>query len=169
MKTRSRRMMGLAVTALLAAVLLFVVRGRFGTRSDTIGLSTLAVADEPSVAAVVPLPPAANLRIQVQESNAEAGALLDPSNAFWNQAPPSAILLNRTPRIYQTEPVQNYPIPHCEVRALRSSGKLILRLVWDDKTKNAPQAPPAHHGEGGEPKQIHKRPTGETSAFPDAA
>jgi DMSO reductase family type II enzyme heme b subunit len=52
---------------------------------------------------------------------------------------------------------------------LRSGGKLVLRLQWDDATKNAPEPPPARTGKGGEPKLLYKRPTGETATFPDAA
>jgi hypothetical protein len=168
MKACNRRICGLVVTALLAATILFVVREKLAARSDSADSST-AVADERSAETTASLPPAAQLRILMRESNAEAGALLDPAAVAWKEASPTSILLNRTPRIYQTEPVQAHPIPRCEVRALRSGGKLILRLVWDDKTKNAPQAPPASHGQAGEPKQLYKRPTGETSAFPDAA
>jgi hypothetical protein len=168
MKVRNRRIGGLIVNALLAATILLVVREKLAARSGAADPST-SVLDEPRSETTAPLPPAAHLRIRVRESNAEAGALLDPAAAAWKEAPPTAILLNRTPRIYQTEPVQAHPIPRCEVRALRSAGKLILRLAWDDKTKNAPEAPPASHGEGGEPKRLYKRPTGETSAFPDAA
>jgi hypothetical protein len=115
------------------------------------------------------LPPAANLRIRVQDSKIEASALLDPAAAAWAEAQPTAVLLNRTPRIYQTEPLQDHPIPRCEVRALRSGDMLVLRLMWDDKTNNTPEAPLANAGEAGEPKQLYKRPTGETSTFPDAA
>jgi hypothetical protein len=169
MNLHNRRIGGLVVTTLLVATALFVVRGKLGARSGTLGPSTPATADELSAAVSTPLPPAANLRIRVLESNTEASALLDPVAAAWSQAPATAILLNRTPRIYQTEPAQDHPIPRCEVCALRSDGKVILRLVWDDKTKNAPEAPPANSGKGGEPKQLYKRPTAETSLFPDAA
>ncbi|MBL8797486.1 MAG: hypothetical protein JNM56_26535 [Planctomycetia bacterium] len=113
------------------------------------------------------LPPATNLRIRVGTSQAKGEALLDAAASAWDQAASTAIILNRTPRLYQTEPVQERPIPGCQVRALRSGGNLWLRLQWDDPTKNAPEAPPARKGEGGE--LLYKRPTGETAAFTDAA
>jgi hypothetical protein len=169
MNLRNLRIGGLVVMALLVAMVLFVVRGKLGARSGTLGPSAPAIADEQSAAVSTSLPPAAELHIRVKESSTESSALLDPGAAAWNQTPATAILLNRTPRIYPTEPAQDHPIPHCEVRALRSAGKLILRLLWDDKTKNAPKAPPANSGEAGEPKQLYKQPTGETSTFPDAA
>ena len=103
-------------------------------------------------APVQALPPAANLRIRVADAQARSEQLLDFASDVWNQAPPTAVILNRTPRIYQTEPVQERPIPGCQVRALRAADKLFLQLQWDDSTKNAPEAPAAWKGEGGEPK-----------------
>jgi len=114
------------------------------------------------------LPPAAHLRIPVGESTAREEALLGPDSDAWNQKPTN-VLLSRTPRIYQTEPPGDRTAPSCDVRALRSGDRLYLRLVWDDVTRNAPEAPPALTGEAGDPKQLYKRPTGETSTFPDAA
>ena len=67
--------------------------------------------------------------------------------------------LNRTPRVYQTEPPFAGKIPRLEVRAVRAEGKLIVRLEWDDATKNAPEAPPRKTGDGGDPDKIYKRPT----------
>ena len=115
------------------------------------------------------LPPAANLRIHVGESDAKVKTLLDPAATAWKDAAPTNILLNRTPRVYQTEPPFTGKIPALDVRALRSEGKLIVRLEWDDATKNAPEAPPRKTGEAGDPDKLYKRPTGETSHFPDAA
>jgi complex iron-sulfur molybdoenzyme family reductase subunit gamma len=109
------------------------------------------------------------LRIRVGDSEARGDALLDPAAADWQRAAPTAVLLSRTPRIYQTEPMQDRSIPGCQVRARRASGKLYVRLQWDDATRNAPAAPPARTGEGGDPKQLYKRPTGETASFADAA
>ena len=114
------------------------------------------------------LPPAAHLRIPVGERTAKEETLLGPDSDAWNQKPTN-VLLSRTPRIYQTEPPVDRAAPGCEVRALHSGDRLYLRLVWDDVTRNAPEAPPALAGEAGDPKQLYKRPTGETSTFPDAA
>src|SRR5262245_43154266 len=169
MTIRNRRLVGLVITALLAAMVLLAVRGKLGARSGSVDPSTPAVAEEPNVPANTPSRPAAHLRIRVQDSKTEARALLDPAAPAWKETSSTAVLLNRTPRIYQTEPVQDHPNPRCEVHARRSGDKLVLRLVWDDRTRNAPEPPPANTGEAGEPKQLYKRPTGETSAFPDGA
>jgi hypothetical protein len=114
------------------------------------------------------LPPAAHLRIPVGENTAREEALLATDSGAWDQKPTN-VLLSRTPRIYQTEPPVDRTAPACEVRALHSGSKLYLRLMWDDVTRNAPEAPPAMTGEAGDPKQLYKRPTRETSTFPDAA
>ncbi len=61
--------------------------------------------------------PAANLRLHVAASNADAKDLLDAKPAAWNGAKPTAILLNRTPRIYQTEPTTPRPAPKLEAQS----------------------------------------------------
>ena len=50
--------------------------------------------------------PAANLRLHVAASNADAKDLLNAKPAAWNEAKPTEVLLNRTPRVYQTEPTK---------------------------------------------------------------
>jgi hypothetical protein len=151
-----------AVLALLAAA----AGWHFWGRAES--SSTPADSGTASAEPIQALPPAAHLRIPIAESTAKEEALLGPDSDAWNQKPTN-ILLSRTPRIYQTEPAVNRTAPACEVRALHSGDKLYLRLVWDDATKNAPEAPPPLTGEAGDPKQLYKRPTGETSTFPDAA
>jgi hypothetical protein len=118
------------------------------------------------------LPPATNLRL-VASRQAEGGpALLDPAAKEWEAARPTAILLNRTPRIYRTEPVLDHPIPALEVRAVRQGDQVWIRLRWTDATRNAPQAPQARENEKGEGQgvvKLPKRPTGHTASFADAA
>jgi hypothetical protein len=112
--------------------------------------------------------PALRLTIKAAASQAETEELL-ADGAAWKRAPATAVLLNRTPRIYQTEPIQERPVPQCEVRMVRARGHLYLRLQWDDPTENAPKAPRARSGEDGEAKLLYKRPTGATATFADAA
>jgi len=116
-----------------------------------------------------PLSPAVHLRVRVADPRAEVKILLDPAAAAWKDAVPTNILLNRTPRVYQTEPLFKGKVPSLEVRALRAENKFVLRLEWDDATKNAPMAPPRRKGEAGDPDKLYKRPTGATSQFADAA
>jgi hypothetical protein len=116
-----------------------------------------------------PLMPPARLRIRAAEVQAAGDALLDPDSAAWGKAAPTRIALNRTPRVYQTEPAVDRPVPALEVRAAHSGDMLVFRLQWSDATKNAPAAPERKDGEGGDPTKLYKRPTGATNAFPDAA
>lgn len=112
--------------------------------------------------------PPASLVIRVSQYAGKTADALDPASAAWQKATPTRILLNRTPRIYQTEPVAPTAPPSLEVRGLRAESAIVLRLVWDDATMDAPKAPPKKTEDGDDAK-IHKQPTGETSAFADAA
>lgn len=44
----------------------------------------------------------------------------------------------------------------------------MLRLRWNDATRNAPEAPPPKPAEEEDPSKLYKRPTRETDAFADA-
>jgi hypothetical protein len=154
--------MGLAgVTVVVMVVALG--RGWLASRSGA------ADPPVPAPPAASVLTPAANLRIPVAVGGGDGQAFLDPDAAAWKDAPPTAILLSRTPRIYATEPVRERVVPSFEVRAVRAGGKLHLRLEWEDSTRNAPAAPPAKEGGDGGGAQLYKRPTAETSTFGDAA
>jgi hypothetical protein len=116
-----------------------------------------------------PLPPATHLRVHAGVSAAGEEAVLEPGAAAWDAAEPTRVILNRTPRVYQTEPTTPRPAPALDVRAVRAGGRLVLRLRWEDATKDAPQAPLRKTGTAGVPEVIYKRPTGATSVFADAA
>lgn len=117
------------------------------------------------------LPPAANLKIHLAQVSEAPEVLLDTAADIWQQAEPTAVLLSRTPRVYQTEqPAGRWPAPDLSARAIRSNDRLYVHLSWTDITRNAPQAPPAKAGvEGGDPALLYQQPTGSTGAFPDAA
>jgi dimethylsulfide dehydrogenase subunit gamma/complex iron-sulfur molybdoenzyme family reductase subunit gamma len=164
MKASRLLLAGALVVAGAAAVALW----RPGRHAD----QTRAASSPPAAGAeapAAPLPPAARLRLPVTASQAEEQTVLDPKNEAWDQAGPTTIILNRTPRVYQTEPATPRPAPALEARAIRAGGKLFVRLRWQDATRNAPQAPPRKTGEAGVPEVLYKRPTGETSTFADAA
>lgn len=170
MHVHSRRRRWLLGLILMAASLSLVVR--FWPATSTAEPAAWGRADQANPAPAEPVSgvaPPANVRIQTTSLEGDGAALLGPSASAWDKAAPTAILLNRTPRIYQTEPVRELTIPSLEVRALRAGDQLLVRMRWSDATKNAPEPPPRKHGEGGEPAQLYKRPTGETAAFPDAA
>jgi DMSO reductase family type II enzyme heme b subunit len=161
---RKRWLLAAALLLLLAStVALF--RGWWAGTSSAASQSASGAAS-PAKPPAKALPPAARLRILVGESKEPAKKLLDPAFTGWHKAKPTAIVLSRTPRIYQTEPATNRPAPACEVRAVRAAGKLYLRIQWEDATKNAPRAAPVTRGVA---RHSPRRPTGHTSAFADAA
>jgi hypothetical protein len=133
--------------------------------------SPSADVDAPAGAVEQPSPasePAAHLRIRVSDYKGDEPGLLDGNAAYWERVSTTQVLLKRTPRVFQTEPVRHLPIPRLEVRALRKGDRLFLRLLWDDATENAPRAPLAKTGTAGVPAQIYKRPTAHTRTFADA-
>lgn len=115
------------------------------------------------------LTPPVNLQLRAGSSQEPPSRLLDPGHPGWKQTPVCRPLLSRTPRLYVTEPVKPRPVPALEVRALCCSDQLLLRLEWDDATRDAPVSPPAKKGTGGTPDRIYKRSTTDPDAFADAA
>lgn len=109
------------------------------------------------------------LRLLVIDIPGDPAAALDPASILWRQAVPTPLLLSRTPRLYQSEPPAQPTPPSAEVRVLRASSKLLLRLSWSDDTADVPRAPEAGRGEAGTPDLIDKQPTALTAEFSDAA
>jgi hypothetical protein len=112
--------------------------------------------------------PAARLRIHVGQYRGEPASLRKTVGA-WEKARPTRALLNRTPRIYQTEKRTLAAPPRLEVRALRCADRMVLRLVWDDATKDAPAVRARKRGDGAAPRRPYDRSPATTSAFADAA
>jgi dimethylsulfide dehydrogenase subunit gamma/complex iron-sulfur molybdoenzyme family reductase subunit gamma len=96
-------------------------------------------AEEP--AAVLTLQPAERLRIAIRAHSGSAAQLLKDEPEAWAGAPPTRVLLNRTPRIFQTEPPTTAAPPILQVRGLRAEGNLYLRLEWSDATRDASRSP----------------------------
>ncbi len=115
------------------------------------------------------LPPAAKMKVRLSDAKDDVAALLDPNARAWQSAEPTRVLLNRTPRVYQTEKPKLDTPPPLEVRGVRAGERIVFRLVWKDATKDAPEAPAKRTGEGGDPGKLYKRPTAHPSAFADAA
>jgi hypothetical protein len=124
---------------------------------------------QPPSAPPLALAGAPGLRLSVIDLPGDPSAALDPAASLWEQAPATTLLLSRTPRLYQTEPADLPEPPSAEVRAVRASSRLVVRLSWTDAIADAPRAPEARTGEAGAPDLINRRPTGSTSGFSDAA
>ncbi len=111
--------------------------------------------------------PPASLTLAVAAGPVDARALIDTDDAAWQSIPARRIALNRTPRLYETEPPSDLEIPEIEVRVARAEGKLLVRLNWHDSSEDtakiavAPGAPT----EG----RFKKEATESTSRFFDAA
>ncbi len=157
------RLRGLLLVV-LGAVLVFALVGRIRSPAR----ASLRAAPEPEEE-TKPLPPPAKLVIRMTEASGSKTDLLDPKASTWERATPTRVVLNRTPRVYQTEKVATTAVPALEVRSLRTGEQLYVRLHWTDATKDVPQAPPTKTGEGDDPARLYHRPTGATSAFADAA
>src|SRR5262249_7446589 len=111
----------------------------------------------------------ARLTVRVAKAPAGQSGLLDPAASAWEKAPATRVVLSRTPRIHRNDREVAQKPPALEVRAFRVGERLLLRLGWEEATKDAPQAPPRRGGEAGVPKVLYKRPTGATASFADAA
>ncbi len=113
--------------------------------------------------------PAGKLRIRLGQADGGSGDMLDPASKGWEAVPATRVLLNRTPRVYQTEKPAPPQPSAVEVRGVRVGQQVLFRLAWKDATRNAPEAPPRRKDEGDEAARLYKRPTAQTSAFADAA
>ncbi len=145
-----------------------------------IGLAVLAVwLGEPrtpkpdetprkTAAPAAPIVAAEKLRVRLANFAGDPGDLLDPKAGPWQTAQTTHVLLNRTPRVYQTEKVRPALPMTLAVQALRTADHLVFRLNWKDATRNAPTAPPRWPGREGVPARLNKQPTGQTNAFADA-
>jgi hypothetical protein len=111
--------------------------------------------------------PPAPLALSVAAGSVDVRALADPVSAAWQSIPAQRIALNRTPRLYETEPASESEIPEIEVRVARANGKLLVRLNWRDVTEDAAKIAPAP----GAPTEgrFMKAATESTSRFFDAA
>jgi hypothetical protein len=88
-------------------------------------------------------------------------------SALWDQVPARRIGLNRTPPLYDTDEPASVEIPVLEVRVVRASGKMLVRMSWADPTHDSaslpevPNTPPE--------TRFRKLPTEAEDRFFDAA
>jgi hypothetical protein len=92
--------------------------------------------------------PAAGQSLSVAASSASADALLQDGPSAWSPIAVKHVALNRTPPLYDTDEPAAPEIQSVDVRAIRSSGKLLMQLSWHDTTHDAvsltevPNTPP---------------------------
>ncbi|MFO0841408.1 MAG: hypothetical protein U0797_03270 [Gemmataceae bacterium] len=148
----------------LGAVSLGAVAGLFGGPGRLPGVQAKARNDAGRVGTAAV--PAKKLRIPLGKAE---GDMIEPAAKGWEAVSSTRVLLNRTPRVYQTEKAKPAQPVTLDVRGVRTGKGVTFRLSWKDSTRNAPKAPPKREGEGGDAAKLYKRPTGETAAFADAA
>jgi hypothetical protein len=119
--------------------------------------------------AVPSIKPAVKLKVRLGKADGGRADMLDPKGKGWETVPATRVLLNRTPRVYQTEKPGPAQPSTLEVRGVQTGKQVIFRLTWKDSTQNAPKAPPRRADAGSGAARLYKRPTGQTSAFADAA
>jgi len=107
------------------------------------------------------------LALTAATGSADAATLNDPLAVTWQSIPPKKIALNRTPRLYETDPPSELEISEIEVSTVRAGGKLMVRMSWRDPTEDAAKitAAPGAPAEG----RFLKEPTEATDRFLDAA
>jgi len=125
----------------------------------------------PSVAGPSHAAPAAlqngALQLPAGASNAAPERLLAGDAAAWSGATETAVALQRTPPLYEGDPVDDGARPAAAAAALHAAGALFVRLRWDDASRSEPLAPEMFPDAGDE--SIYKAHSRDISGFADAA
>ena len=107
------------------------------------------------------------LILPVKAENVEVARLLDPRDAAWNKAPSSPLHFNRTPPLYDGDPLDDSGRPLASVQLIRvSSQDLVARIHWSDPTTNL-AAKGVRYPDTGNP-HIYKLHTEAPDRFADA-
>jgi DMSO reductase family type II enzyme heme b subunit len=124
-----------------------------------------AVPDAAPAPVAVSAPGAAALTLPLTHARS-ATSWNDPNSPRWLTVPAAALLLNRTPPSFATDPVRGAAPPAADVRAVTDIGHLYLRLRWEDRSEERWSGPTAQPFAA---ERIYKRPTVQPAAFYDAA
>jgi hypothetical protein len=74
---------------------------------------------------------------------ADVAQAADPAAAVWKTIPAVSVALQRTPPLYATDAPAELEIPAVQVQVVTGSGKSVVRLEWQDPTRDATTLPPA--------------------------
>jgi DMSO reductase family type II enzyme heme b subunit len=107
------------------------------------------------------------LQLPAGASNATAEELLAGDAAAWSGATEMAVALQRTPPLYEGDPVDDGARPAAAVAAAHAAGAFFLRLRWDDASRSEP-LPPEKLPDAGD-ESIYKAHSRDISGFADAA
>ena len=108
-------------------------RARFGMVCGILVLATFAPPSRAQKAGAA----VAGLVLTPSALPANPAELADPAAAGWQAIQPRRVALNRTPRLFETEPPSELEIPELDVRTARAGGRLLVRLSWHDLTEDA--------------------------------
>ena len=102
----------------------------------------------------------------VTPSTRPAGELLDNA-AAWAGVPDQLIHLNRTPPLYEGDPLDDGHRPSARVNLVRSGDRVLVRLTWSDSTESRPAPPERIPDAGADP--IYLKHSLDIERFADAA
>lgn len=105
--------------------------------------------------------------LPVRGSGASTESLLAGNAATWAGAVDRTVELNRTPPLYEGDPVDDGTRPSLHVACLRAAGNLFVRLRWTDPTDSSPR--PAETVPDAGETHIYKSHSADIDRFADAA
>ncbi len=142
-----------------------VLNARTPDRRATVLLALALGAGFSASAAIPAAEVAPALAVSVTEDSAEG--LLSGQGAAWAAAVETELLWNRTPPLYEGDPLDDGYRPVAAAAALRAPDALLVRLRWRDPTESRPREPERlpDAGEG----SIYKQHSLDIDRFPDAA
>ena len=93
--------------------------------------------------------------------------LLDPAHKVWDSTTDSPLHFNRTPPLYDGDPLDDGARPAASIRLLRIAGDfLVIRIRWTDPTEDRGSRAQRHPNAGSD--HIYKQHTEQTVNYADA-
>jgi hypothetical protein len=105
--------------------------------------------------------------LPVTETAASQALLLAGSDPAWAHSPETRIDINRTPALYEGDPMDDGERPEVRVSVVRGGGGMAFRLRWTDPTESRPQGL-ERVPDAGDPS-IYKAHSQDLERFADAA
>jgi hypothetical protein len=107
------------------------------------------------------------LALDVASTSRGPEEMLAADAAAWAAAPQTELFLQRTPPIYESDPLDDGYRPSAHAAAVRNGDRLWVRLRWTDPTDSEP-LPPARLPDAGDPR-IYREHSVDVERFADAA
>jgi hypothetical protein len=107
------------------------------------------------------------VRLTAFSASAGVEALRGGDAAAWAAVPAAPIDLQRTPPLYEGDPLDDGARPDASVSIARAGDRLMVRLAWTDSTEDALSSPTSYPDAGG--AAIYKKHSRDIERFADAA